>query len=79
MQTKLTLSIDKRVIEKAKAFARQSNRSLSDIIETYLKKVTDQKLVDVDNELNEIIGVIELPSDFDEKIEVRQIIADKHL
>ena len=79
MQTKLTLSIDKQVIEKAKDFASRSNRSLSDIIETYLEKITDRKLEDVDNELSKLIGVIKLPQDFDDKREVRRILTEKHL
>lgn len=79
MQAKLTLSINKQVIEKAKAFAQQSNRSLSDIIETYLERITDDQLDDVDHELSQLIGVIELPEDFDEKKEIRNILANKHL
>lgn len=77
MQTKLTLSIDKQVIERAKEYAKQSNRSLSDIIETYLTNITDQKEDEVDSELSQIIGVIDLPSDFDEKQEIRKILIDK--
>lgn len=79
MQTKLTLSIDKRIIEKAKDFARRSNRSLSEIIETYLEKITDEELGDVDNELSKLIGVIKLPEDFDDKKEIRKILTGKHL
>ncbi|MFT4663039.1 MAG: hypothetical protein ACI8XB_003332 [Patiriisocius sp.] len=79
MQTKLTLSIDRQIIEKAKEFASRSNRSLSDIIETYLEKITDRELEDVDNELSKLIGVIKLPQDFDEKEEIRRILTEKHL
>ena len=79
MQSKLTLSIDKQIIEKAKEFASRSNRSLSEIIETYLEKITDDGLEDVDNELTKLIGVIKLPGDFDEKNEIRRILTDKHL
>lgn len=78
MNTKLTLSIDKQIIEKAKQFARQSNRSLSEIIESYLEKITDQNLGDIDNEFAKIVGVINLPSDFDEKEEIRKILTKKH-
>ena len=79
MQTKLTLSIDKDIIAKAKEFARRSNRSLSDIIETYLERITDTELEDVDNELSKLIGVIKLPRDFDDKKEIRRILTEKHL
>ena len=37
MNTKLTLTIEKEIIERAKDYAKEKNRSLSDIIENYLK------------------------------------------
>lgn len=79
MQTKLTLSIDKQIIKRAKEFARKSNRSLSDIIESYLTTITDQHTEEIDFELSQIVGVIDLPNDFDEKKEIREILSDKHL
>lgn len=39
MQTKLTLSIESDVIEQAKEYARQQHRSLSNMVESYLKLV----------------------------------------
>ena len=79
MQAKLTLSIDKQIIKRAKEFARKSNRSLSDIIESYLETITDQHIDEIDFELSQIVGVIDLPNDFDEKKEIRNILSDKHL
>lgn len=40
MNTKLTLTIEQAVIENAKQYAKQKNRSLSDLIESYLKALT---------------------------------------
>lgn len=40
MKTKLTLHIDKRVIERAKAYAKSQNASLSQLIEHYLISLT---------------------------------------
>jgi hypothetical protein len=37
MDTKLTLTLDKSVIDAAKKLAKQSGRSLSDLVENYLK------------------------------------------
>ena len=51
MNTKLTLSIDMDVIRRAKGFAKNSNRSLSEIIESYLDKFTDAVNVESDREL----------------------------
>ena len=39
MQTKLTLSIESDVIEQAKEYARQQHRSLSKLVENYLRLV----------------------------------------
>ncbi len=40
MQAKLTLSLDIDVIEQAKAFSRQQHKSLSKVVENYLRLVT---------------------------------------
>ena len=39
MNTKLTLTLEKDVIEKAKRYAKDSGRSLSAIVESYLEKL----------------------------------------
>ncbi|GEM_PF-1491281 len=36
MATKLTLTVEERIIEKAKAYAKQTGRSLSELVENYL-------------------------------------------
>lgn len=43
MNTKLTLSIDEKTVGRAKKFARERNRSLSNLVENYLKAVTVEK------------------------------------
>jgi DNA-directed RNA polymerase beta' subunit len=40
MLTKLTLTIDKSVIEQAKHYARKKQRSVSKIVEDYLRNVS---------------------------------------
>jgi len=42
MNTKLTLTIEQTVIEKAKKYAKDSERSLSNLIENYLKALTTE-------------------------------------
>ena len=79
MATKLTLSIDENIIKKAKVFAKKSNRSLSDIIASYLNKITDTVNDESDAELEKIRGIISLPEGFAEKKELRKILAEKHL
>jgi hypothetical protein len=43
MNTKLTLTIEQVLIQKAKLYAKQKGRSLSDIIENYLKVITKEE------------------------------------
>ncbi len=43
MSTKLTLTVDKSVIKEAKKYAKTNGRSLSNIVEEYLKSLTDLK------------------------------------
>ena len=40
MDTKLTLTLEKEVIEKAKIYAKVRNRSLSDLVENYFIALT---------------------------------------
>ncbi|HOF85999.1 MAG TPA: DUF6364 family protein [Treponemataceae bacterium] len=42
MQTKLTLTIDKNVVEQAKEYAQRKNRSVSRIVEEYLENIASQ-------------------------------------
>lgn len=79
MQTKLTLSIDKKTIEKAKRFARETQRSLSEIVESYLENMTNPPDETSDRELDEIVGVIELPEGFNEKEAIREVLREKHM
>ena len=43
MNTKLTLTIDDSVIEKAKKYAKNKEKSLSSIIENYLKVLVKEQ------------------------------------
>lgn len=78
MTTKLTLSLKKSVIEKAKEYAKGNNQSLSQIIESYLEKIISQNTELGDSELDSIRGIIKLPEDFDLKKESRKLRINKH-
>lgn len=43
MKTKLTLTIEYKLLEKAKEYAKEHGRSLSDIVENYFKAITKQE------------------------------------
>lgn len=82
MSTKLTLTIDKDVIEKAKRYARKRERSLSAMVENYLKSLVDTEK-DSNSELSPIVkslkGSFNLPENFDYKKELADRLSEKYL
>ena len=82
MNTKLTLTMEQSVIEKAKKFAEKSERSLSDLIENYLKALTDEEIA-LEDELsptvNYLRGSFKLPKNFDYKRELTDRLSEKYL
>lgn len=82
MNKKLTLSIEESVIEKAKAYAKSKGRSLSDIIENYLKLVASEnskKSTTYNADITALIGTLKEPSIEDYKEDKTQRLIKKHL
>jgi predicted HicB family RNase H-like nuclease len=46
MDAKLTLNIDRDVARKAKVYAKKEGRSLSDLVENYLKLLTKNSAIE---------------------------------
>ena len=85
MNTKLTLKLDKNVIEKAKIYAAQHKHSLSFMIENYLKAVTSMEKAEsaTDVKISEFVKSIaiegvNLPEDFNYKKEIQEILLKKY-
>jgi hypothetical protein len=82
MNTKLTLTIEQSIIEKAKKYARERERSLSDLIATYLKALTNETEVneeDISPMLKSLRGSFKMPNDFDYKKELSNRLSEKYL
>lgn len=83
MNTKLTLTIEREIIERAKKYARDKNRSLSDIIENYLKILTDKEKQNKDQKLNPVVeslkGSFKMPKNMDYKKELGNRVEEKYL
>ncbi|MFN5418294.1 MAG: DUF6364 family protein [Flavobacteriia bacterium] len=84
MQTKLTLTIEQDIIKSAKSYAQDKGRSLSEIIENYLKALVSNAKTNEENEkelsprVKRLIGVVDLPTDFDYKKTLSEEINKKH-
>lgn len=81
MNTKLTLTIEQEIIEKAKAYAKDKNRSLSDIIENYLKSLTknDSNKKELSPIIESLKGSFKAPKNFDYKKELDKRREEKYL
>ena len=83
MNTKLTLTIEREIIERAKNYAKEKNRSLSDIIENYLKILTKEEQNNDGKTLNPAVeslkGSFKMPKNMDYKKELQDRLEKKYL
>lgn len=87
MDTKLTLNVNKRVVGKAKIYAKKQGRSLSDLVENYLKALANDEKIDeeelmsqISPEIRELVGIAgKVPKDFDYKKEIEDYLTKKYL
>ena len=80
MDTKLTLKLNSKVIEQAKLYAKETNTSLSKLIENYLAAVTSNQ--DKKRKVNPIVksltGVIKLDDKQDYKKSYAKYLTEKY-
>jgi hypothetical protein len=82
MNTKLTLTIEKAVIERAKKYAKEKDNSLSDIVENYLKVITkedDKTGIEITSLIKSLKGSFKAPEEFDYKKELSKGLSEKYL
>lgn len=82
MDAKLTLNIDKDVTRKAKVYAKKEGRSLSDLVENYLKLLTKNSPIETSEyttRVRSLLGSVCLPKDFEYKKVLADVIAEKYL
>jgi hypothetical protein len=82
MTTKLTLSLEKETIEKAKVYAKATGRSLSDLVEGYLEKLVQEEHDLNDDKpsasLQQLIGAVKVPPDYDFEAERFRYLSEKY-
>ena len=82
MDSKLTLSVDKNLAEKAKLYARSQGRSLSDLVEAYFKVLTtgeEESDLKVSPKIKALKGSLKVPDDFNYKRELSDSLDNKYL
>ena len=84
MDTKLTLKLDKFVIEQAKEYASLHKRSLSRIIESYLRSLInrdkngDEPDIEISPFVKSMSTGVNIPAQLDYKSEILNHLNEKH-
>ena len=80
MTKKLTLTVEQQIIEQAKSYANKKGRSLSDLIESYLRALVrkEEKEQELSNEIKKLMGSVKLPKEFDYKKELTKSLTEKY-
>lgn len=82
MNKKLTLTIEQTIIEQAKKYANGTGRSLSDIVENYLKALTredDVESIALTPIVKSLKGSFKPPESSDYKKELAKRLTEKYL
>ena len=82
MTTKLTLTIEDKVIDSAKKYAQKKGKSLSHLVENYLKSITTNSSENSEENISPKVlrlkGIIKLPEDFNYKTELGKALTKKY-
>lgn len=81
MNTKLTLSLNKDIIQQAKIYAKEHNISLSFLIENYLQKLTTEYQPAASAKasiVDELSGIINLDAEDDLKEDYTDYLTEKY-
>ena len=82
MNTKLTLTIEKEIIEIAKEYAKDTGQSLSEIVENYFKLVTTDrrslKSEELSPRIQRLRGIIKTKQPIDQQQVLTEELAKKY-
>lgn len=81
MNTKLTLKLNKKAIDRAKKYALRNKQSLSIMVEKYFNLISDQESIaeiEISPNVLELSGIIKLPENINMKEIYRNHIEAKY-
>jgi hypothetical protein len=83
MKEKLTLSIEKSIISRAKKYSRFNRKSISEIVENHLEDLTDKKVTvrsgrKIHPRVKKLAGVLKRQGNKDVKKEYHKHLEEKY-
>jgi len=81
MNTKLTLSLNQKIVEAAKEIAKKRNTSLSKIVEEYFYKLmnSNKSVEEIDPDITSMIGKFKMKDDREYKTIINEEREKRHL
>jgi hypothetical protein len=80
MTTKLTVTLEKKIIDRAKLYAQKKGKNLSDLVESYLTDLANaapSQKQDLPKEISKLFGSVKVPAKLNHKKEIRSILKSK--
>jgi len=81
MDSKLTLKLNSRAIDRAKSYAEKNHTSLSKMVEDYFQVLTEDvkpRSIKISPLVKEVSGIIDLENDFNYKDSYAKYLVDKY-
>jgi len=81
MNVKLTLQLDKDIIDKAKQYAKENNQSLSLLVQNYFNFISENEEIEkiqISQNIKDISGIIKLDTKTNTKEEYKKYILEKY-
>lgn len=82
MNTKLTLTLEKEIIERAKKYASKSGRSLSELVENYFQLLTESGNKETSEALSprvsKLKGILKVDNNFNYKETLEKELLKKY-
>lgn len=80
MATKLTIVLERDIVELAKSYANKRGRTLSELIEIYLKTLVQKNdnQEDISPKIKKLRGAIKVPKNFNYEKELENALNNKY-
>ncbi len=79
MEAKLTLKLNRAIIEKAREYAQQRKTSLSKMVETYFSAITgSEESGEITPLVKSLSCIINIADDYDYRTEIAEQVGKKH-
>jgi hypothetical protein len=79
MKIRLNIMLDDQLIRQAKFYAKSKNTSISNLVESHLRKLVDNDdLKEITPKVKSLMGIVKFPKNLDYKKEMQKNLLKKY-